>query len=117
AAVVINISSGLAFVPLSRVPVYCATKAAVHSFTISLRHQLRNTTIKVIELIPPYVDTQLDAGRRVPGGRVPMPLDPFIAAAMEGLASGTDEVPVGEAAGLYQSNGTGDHFRQVFSRM
>ncbi len=61
---IINISSGLAFVPLAVLPVYCATKAAIHSFSISLRHQLRDTSIKVFEIIPPIVDTELDKGTR-----------------------------------------------------
>ena len=57
---IINVSSGLAFVPLSAFPIYCATKAALHSFSLSLRHQLHNTKIKVFEVIPPYVyDTEL----------------------------------------------------------
>jgi uncharacterized oxidoreductase len=63
-AAIVNISSGLGFIPLAIVPVYCATKAAVHSFSLSLRHQLRNTTIKVFEIIPPTVDTELDKGAR-----------------------------------------------------
>jgi uncharacterized oxidoreductase len=61
---IINISSGLAFVPLSNFPLYCATKAALHSFSISLRHQLRKTNIKVFEVMPPYVyDTELKDGK------------------------------------------------------
>ncbi len=61
---IINISSGLAFVPLSNFPIYCATKAALHSFSISLRHQLRKTNIKVFEVMPPYVyDTELKDGK------------------------------------------------------
>jgi|SRR5579872_6650223 len=57
---IVNVSSGLAFVPLARFPVYCATKAAIHSFTMSLRSQLKDTKIKVFELIPPTVyDTEL----------------------------------------------------------
>jgi uncharacterized oxidoreductase len=62
---IVNISSGLGFVPLTIVPVYCATKAAIHSFSWSLRHQLRKSNIKVFELIPPTVDTELDRGARV----------------------------------------------------
>ncbi len=59
-AAIINVSSGLGFVPLARFPVYCATKAAMHSFTTSLRYQLKGTPIKVFELIPPTVyDTEL----------------------------------------------------------
>ena len=56
-SIIINISSGLAFVPMARYPVYCATKAFVHSFTMSLRHQLRNTSVRVIEVAPPWVAT------------------------------------------------------------
>jgi uncharacterized oxidoreductase len=58
---IINVTSGLAFAPLANVPVYCATKAALRSFTLSLRHQLSDTPIKVIEVIPPAVDTDLQA--------------------------------------------------------
>ena len=61
---IINISSGLAFTPLAVVPMYCATKAALHSFSLSLRHQLGKTNIKVFEIVPPIVDTELDRGRR-----------------------------------------------------
>jgi uncharacterized oxidoreductase len=63
-AAIINISSGLAFVPLAVVPVYCATKAAVHSFSMSLRYQLKDSSIKVFEIMPPIVDTELDKGAR-----------------------------------------------------
>jgi uncharacterized oxidoreductase len=58
-AAVVNITSGLAFAPLARAPVYSATKAALHSFTLSLRHQLSKTSVKVIELAPPAVNTDL----------------------------------------------------------
>jgi len=58
---VINVSSGLAFVPLSSAPIYCATKAAVHSYTQSLRFQLEESGVEVIELMPPAVKTALSA--------------------------------------------------------
>ncbi|MEI9940996.1 MAG: SDR family oxidoreductase [Pseudomonadota bacterium] len=58
-AQIMNVSSGLAFVPLAHMPVYCATKAALHSFTMSLREQLKATTISVTEIIPPAVKTNL----------------------------------------------------------
>src|SRR4030043_153574 len=58
-AAIINVSSGLAFIPIAAMPIYCATKAAIHSFSLSLRHQLRDTSIKVFEIIPPIVDTEI----------------------------------------------------------
>jgi uncharacterized oxidoreductase len=63
-AAIINVSSGLSFVPIAAMPVYCATKAAIHSFTQSLRYQLKDTSIKVFEILPPIVDTELDKGSR-----------------------------------------------------
>lgn len=62
-AAIINVSSGLAFVPLPSSPVYCATKAALHSFSQSLRAQLTGTRVAVIELAPPAVDTPLIRGK------------------------------------------------------
>ena len=61
AASIFNVTSGLSFMPLANVPVYCATKAALHSFTLSLRWQLRETHTRVVEIIPPAVDTDLQA--------------------------------------------------------
>ncbi|UJH93039.1 SDR family NAD(P)-dependent oxidoreductase [Antarcticibacterium sp. 1MA-6-2] len=54
-----NVTSGLAFVPLTKVPVYSATKAFFRSFTLSLRHQLQDSGIEVIEIIPPKLNTDL----------------------------------------------------------
>jgi uncharacterized oxidoreductase len=56
---IVNVSSGLAFVPMSPMPIYCATKAALHSFTLSLRSQLKSQSIGVVEIIPPAVKTNL----------------------------------------------------------
>jgi uncharacterized oxidoreductase len=61
-AVIVNVSSGLAFVPLATSPVYCAAKAAIHSFTQSLRIQLKNTSVAVFEVAPPITATPLFAG-------------------------------------------------------
>lgn len=116
-ATLINISSALAFVPLARVPVYCATKAAVHSFCISLRHQLKHTKVKVVELIPPWVDTNLDRWRPRPASPAPMPLAQFVSEAMEGLLGDADEVPVGDAKYLYASAAAGEAFKKAFGRM
>ncbi len=56
---VVNVSSGLAFVPLALAPVYCATKAGLHSWTRSFRHQMDKTSVKVFELMPPLVETEM----------------------------------------------------------
>lgn len=77
---IINVSSGLAFVPMAVTPAYCATKAAIHSWTQSLRYQLKDTAIEVKELIPPYVATDLMNGRSDPRA---MPLPEFIAEVMQ----------------------------------
>jgi uncharacterized oxidoreductase len=77
---IVNVSSGLAFVPMAPTPTYCATKAALHSYTQSLRYQLQGSLIEVLELIPPYVATHLLDGAADPRA---MPLDKFIAEAME----------------------------------
>jgi uncharacterized oxidoreductase len=77
---IINVSSGLAFLPLVLTPTYCATKAAIHSYSLSLRHQLRATNTKVLELIPPYVATNLMDGASDPRA---MPLDKFLAEVIE----------------------------------
>jgi uncharacterized oxidoreductase len=77
---VVNVSSGLAFVPLAITPTYCATKAALHSYTCSLRYQLKDTTTEVLEIIPPYVQTDLLGGAEDPRA---MPLKDFIEQTME----------------------------------
>jgi uncharacterized oxidoreductase len=85
---VVNVSSGLAFVPLAPTPTYCATKAAIHSYTETLRYQLRGTTTEVVELIPPYVATELMNGAEDPRA---MPLGEFIAEVM-GILKAQPEV-------------------------
>jgi len=105
-AAVMNVSSGLAFLPLSLTPTYCATKAAIHSYTLSLRYQLRNTNIAVLELIPPYVATDLMSGASDPRA---MPLDKFIAEAMQLLTAQPtpSEIVVENAKGLRYSAESG----------
>lgn len=99
---IINITSGLAFAPLAFMPVYCATKAALHSFTLSMRHNLKNTSIKVFEIAPPSVDTQLGSDRREDksqshGG---ISVDEFLKEAMEAISGDVYEVAIGQAKGL-----------------
>ncbi|NOZ03904.1 MAG: SDR family NAD(P)-dependent oxidoreductase [FCB group bacterium] len=62
-AAIINVSSGLGLVPKESAPVYCATKAGIHIFTKALRYQLENTSVRVFEIIPPLVDTDMTQGR------------------------------------------------------
>ena len=92
-ATVMTVSSGLAFVPLAMTPTYCATKAAIHSYSQSLRYQLRNTNVEVLELAPPYVQTELMGSHQATDPRA-MPLDEFIAEVMEILATGGNEILV-----------------------
>ena len=80
ASAIMTVSSGLAFVPMAMTPTYCATKAAIHSYTLSLRYQLKGTKTEVLELVPPYVVTDLMGGASDPRA---MPLDKFIAEVME----------------------------------
>jgi uncharacterized oxidoreductase len=117
-AVLLNVSSGLAFVPLARYPVYCATKAAVHSFTLSLRHLLKASGVTVIELIPPYVHTELGGPRKTagPGGPQPMPLEAFIAETMKELETGGDEIAIGDAKNLVAATNT-EGLKTIFAAM
>jgi uncharacterized oxidoreductase len=77
-ATIMTVSSGLAFVPMAAVATYCATKAAIHSYSRSLREQLRGTNVEVLELIPPYVATQLMGPAQAHDPHA-MPLSEFIA--------------------------------------
>jgi uncharacterized oxidoreductase len=116
-AAIINVSSGLGFVPIAAMPVYCATKAGLHSFSISLRHQLKATTIKVFEIIPPQVDTELGRGptsseaeeyRGIPAPEVAKVV-------LKSLAKDEFEIAIGEAKGLVAA--VGSSFEQAFEGM
>jgi uncharacterized oxidoreductase len=81
-ATIMTVTSGLAYLPMAMTPTYCATKAALHSYSMTLRYQLRGTKIDVLELVPPYVQTELMGSRQANDARA-MPLKEFIAETMK----------------------------------
>jgi uncharacterized oxidoreductase len=117
-AAIVNVTSGLAFVPLAIMPVYCATKAALHSFSVSLRHQLRDTGVKVFEIIPPIVDTELDHGSRGKRELKDRGIPPKNVAAetLKALEGNVFEHPVGMAQNLYKAAHS-DQATVAFNRM
>jgi len=88
-AAIMTVSSGLAFTPLAMTPTYCATKAAIHSYSQTLRWQLKDTKVQVLELAPPYVQTELMGDRQKTDPRA-MPLAEFIGETMSLLKSSPD---------------------------
>ncbi|HWF44233.1 MAG TPA: SDR family NAD(P)-dependent oxidoreductase [Candidatus Kapabacteria bacterium] len=117
-AAILNVSSGLGFVPIAIMPVYCATKAAIHSFTISLRHQLTPAGLKVFEVIPPTVDTDLDRGAREKRGQIDRGIsaEDVAAAVIEGMQNDRPEIAIGIAANLVGASKT-PAFDTIFQRM
>ena len=100
---IVNVSSGLAFVPLPVTPVYCSTKAAIHSYTLSLRAQLRNTAIKVFELAPPLTETGMLGGfdeEHIKGVPI-MPVEKMVAAFLKDFAKDNYEIRIGVANQLW----------------
>lgn len=93
-AAVVNVTSGLAFAPMAMMPIYCATKAALHSLTLSLRHELAAVGVQVFEIIPPAVNTDLGGPGLHTFGE---PLDAFADAVMARLAAGEQEVGYGSS--------------------
>jgi uncharacterized oxidoreductase len=118
-ATVMNVTSGLAFIPLAFTPTYCATKAAMHSYTESLRHQLRETTVEVLELAPPYVATHLMGAQQAEDPRA-MPLAEFIAEVMEILKTQPEakEILVKRVETLrYAAAGGAENYASVFKNL
>ena len=96
-AAVINVSSGLGFVPAARMPVYSATKAGLHAFSMVLRHQLKNKGIKVFEIVPPAVDTELNPEGRAARGNFKANLssEVFVEGVMKGIRNDVYEIGYG----------------------
>ena len=93
----INTSSALAFVPLPCIPIYCATKAAIHSYTQSLRFQLEETGVEVIEIMPPAVKTDMTADLPEGDGLTLITTDKFVKQSFASLKAGTLEIHPGQA--------------------
>ncbi|MFZ0228288.1 MAG: SDR family NAD(P)-dependent oxidoreductase [Mycobacterium sp.] len=116
-AAILNVTSALAFMPSALTPTYCASKAALHSYTQSLRFQLRESTVQVIEIVPPQVQTALQGERGFdPAG---MPLDEFITETVTLLQTQpqADEIVVERAKGFRfaERDGTYDKMYPAFN--
>ncbi|KZF18944.1 NAD(P)-binding protein [Xylona heveae TC161] len=100
-------TSSLALVPLTRCPNYCATKAALHQFIMALRKQIQSSPIKVIEVFPPAVQTELHDKEHQPdienGRQMGMPIDQFVEETYAGLAAGKEQIPVGPAKDVFEA--------------
>ncbi|MDQ6815325.1 MAG: SDR family NAD(P)-dependent oxidoreductase [Bacteroidota bacterium] len=109
---IVNVTSGLAFVPLAKVPVYCATKAFMRSFTLSLRHTLTSKNIEVIEIIPPALNTDL-------GGKGLHDIYPsvseFVEALFQQLKEGKTELTFGTSKERAEANN--ETITEYFKRM
>jgi len=101
-AVVMNVSSVLGFVPLAMAAVYSSTKAAIHSYTLSLRYKLKGSSVKVLEIAPPWVQTDLLNSNKEPRA---MPLADFIAETIKVIGTDAEEVLVERAKPLRNNVG------------
>lgn len=95
-AAIVNVTSGLALTPKKSAPIYCATKAGLHIFTKALRYQLEHTNIKVFEIIPPVVDTDMTKGR----GTNKISADQLAAQFLTFFKKDRLEVPIGKVKWL-----------------
>ena len=109
---IINVTSGLSFVQLAKVPVYCATKAFFHSFTQSLRYQLKSKNIEVIEMIPPALNTDL-GGKGLHDGQPEV--SDFIQSVFEQMKAGKDELTFGFSEVM--ANADPETIKATFNRM
>ncbi len=105
-AAIINVSSGLGFIPVARMPVYSASKAGVHAFSMALRQQLLKIGIKVFEVVPPAIETELNPEGRAKRGNFKVDLmpDEFVTAVMQGFKNDIFEIGYGMTAGLIKAS-------------
>jgi len=110
---IINVTSGLAFVPISGASVYCATKAFLRSFTLSLRHSLKSKGIEVIELIPPAVQTDISGGKNRNMGYPTV--DEFVASIFKQLGESKTELTFGTSE--TRAKATNDAIAEYFKKL
>ena len=105
-AAIVNVTSGLGFVPAARMPVYSATKAGMHAFSMALRQQVMKTGIKVFEVVPPAVDTELNPEGRAKRGNFKANLTPeeYVPSVMAGLKNDVFEIGFGFTEGLIKAS-------------
>jgi uncharacterized oxidoreductase len=109
---IINVTSGLAFVPFSKAPVYCATKAFLRSFTLSLRHALKSRNIEVIEMIPPALNTDL-GGKGIHDGHPAV--SEFVESVFQQMKEGKTELTFGMSEPRAKANN--DAITDLFNKM
>jgi uncharacterized oxidoreductase len=98
---ILNVSSGLSFSPLAKVPVYCASKAFIHSFTLSLQYLVRSKNIEVVEIIPPALNT--DLGGKGIHDSFP-PVGDFIEAVFDQLKEGKSQITYGFSEAMLKAS-------------
>jgi short-subunit dehydrogenase involved in D-alanine esterification of teichoic acids len=99
-AAIVNVSSALAIVPKQSAPIYCATKAAIHNFSKALRYQLEKTSVRVFEIIPTLVDTEMTKGR----GKNKVSPDFLAADVLRAIETDKYEIPIGKTRILFLLN-------------
>lgn len=116
-AVLVNVSSGLAYVPFAQAPVYSGTKSALHFWTLGIRPQLKQHNIKVVELLPPVVDTPLAHGADIADddNLKPMPTEKLADIFWENFENGKEEITPGISKQLKLMSRLGPKF--IFSQL
>lgn len=117
ASSIINVSSGLGITPSSRVPIYSSTKSALHTFTKTLRHQVRDTSVSVYEVIPPAVDSELNFESRIKRGfmKTGVTAEEFAEAVVKELEEGHSEIGYGST--LRSKHASRAELDEIFRRM